>query len=138
MKLATRVLSSVVLGASTLGVGVPLALAAPETRPTGVETAAVQTAVPATPVVLVAKPSSTMGTLAQGGFDRDHWWFKITKGEVVGIGVGVVCRAVFGGIGWFVCPPISAAVNQAVNSYPNAGGFWGELYTNGQVRAGTW
>lgn len=36
-----------------------------------------------------------MGALAQGGFDRDRYCFKITKGEVI----GVVCRAIFGGIG---------------------------------------
>jgi len=81
---------------------------------------------------------SGIGTFAQGGFDRDHWWFKITKAEVVSIGAGVVCRGVFGSVGWFVCPPITAAINQAMSQWPNAGGFWGELYTNGQVRFGTW
>jgi hypothetical protein len=88
-----------------------------------------------------AVPNSTdgeVGILWQGGFDRDHWWFKISKAEVISIGVGVVCRAIVGGASWFVCPPISAAVNWALSQWPNAGGYWAEFYTDGHVRVGTW
>ena len=83
-------------------------------------------------------PSSDIGILMQAGFDRDHWWIKISKAEVISIGIGVACRLAFPSVGWFVCPPISAAVNAALNLVPNAGGFWAELYTNGQVRVGAW
>lgn len=88
-----------------------------------------------------AVPNATdgeVGILWQGGFDRDHWWFKISKAEVISIGVGVVCRAIVGGASWFVCPPISAAVNWALSQWPNAGGYWAEFYTDGHVRVGTW
>ncbi len=86
-----------------------------------------------------ATPGYTVPTSNfQAGYDRDHWWFKISKAEVVSTGVGVVCRIAFGASGWFVCPPITAAVNWAISQWPNAGGYWGELYTNGTVRVGTW
>ncbi|MFS8104047.1 hypothetical protein LFM09_43735 [Lentzea alba] len=40
---------------------------------------------------------------------------------------------------WLVrVPPITAAISQVISRWPNAGGFWGELYTNGQIRFGTW
>jgi hypothetical protein len=143
MKLVTRAIGGLVLALSIVGVVTPIANAAPTSKPTVTQ---VKVATPtnqafrldAAPSPLAGAQASGMGTLAQGGFDRDHYWFKISKGEVVGIGVSVVCRAIFGGIGWFVCPPIAAAVNQIISQYPNAGGFWGELYTNGRVRAGTW
>ncbi|MFD5827596.1 hypothetical protein [Lentzea sp. NPDC060358] len=91
----------------------------------------------------LAVPDATVtaegiGVLAQGGFDRDHWWIKISKAEVIAIGANAVCRAVFRTAGGVVCPPIVAAVNWLVAQFPNAGGFWAELYTNGRVRAGTW
>lgn len=74
----------------------------------------------------------------QSGFDRDHWWFKISRTEVITIGAGAACRAAFGGASWFVCPPLVAAINGALSVWPVAGGFWAELYTDGRVRVGTW
>ena len=85
----------------------------------------------------VAK-ASNIGIQAQAGFDRDHWWIKVSTAEIVSLGAGAVCRAAFGGVGWFVCPPIVAAIEAALAQNPNVGGFWAELYTNGQVRLGTW
>ncbi len=87
---------------------------------------------------LPSASGSDVGILWQGGFDRDHWWVKISKTELISIGAAVVCRAVLGAISWFACPPIVAALNWALSMWPNAGGYWAELYTNGTVRAGTW
>ncbi len=137
MKFWTRVVSAFALGAATLGVAAPIASAAPSTRTVTTHVAATSASTFRFDLAPTAA-NGTMKQLAQGGFDRDHWWFKITKAEVIGVGAGVVCRWIFGGIGWFVCPPIANAINQAVSQFPNAGGFWGELYTDGRVRAGTW
>ncbi len=90
------------------------------------------------PAQLAAAEMSTAGVQAQAGFDRDHWWIKVSTAEIVSFGAGAVCRAAFGGAGWFVCPPIAAAIQTALAQNPNVGGFWAELYTNGQVRVGAW
>jgi hypothetical protein len=74
----------------------------------------------------------------QGGFDRDHWWVKISVAEIVSVGAGTACKLALPEVGWFVCPPIAAAINAALQNNPNVGGFWGELYTDGRVRVGTW
>ncbi|MEV4049651.1 hypothetical protein AB0J55_00555 [Amycolatopsis sp. NPDC049688] len=87
--------------------------------------------------VSTSKPG-TASTQVQGGKDGDHWWIKISMGEIMGVGVSTACKLAFPEIGWFVCPPLGAAVNQAVSQVPNAGGVWAELYTDGRVRAGTW
>jgi hypothetical protein len=83
------------------------------------------------------RPGS-IDTLVEGGKDGDHWWIKISMGEIAGTGIATACKVAFPEIGWFVCPPLGAAVRQAVDQNPNAGGVWAELYTNGTVRAGTW
>jgi len=87
--------------------------------------------------VTTVKPG-TVSTQVQGGKDGDHWWFKISMGEIMGTGISTACKIAFPEIGWFVCPPLGAAVNQAVSQVPNAGGVWAELYTDGRVRVGTW
>jgi len=99
---------------------------------------AVAAAVPA-PSTDPATAEGSVGTMAQGGFDRDHWWFKISRVELVTIGAGAACSAVFRGpVGAFVCPPLVAALNWAIGQFPVANGFWGEVYTNGRVRVGTY
>lgn len=154
MTLLTKLIACLALAVATLGYTASAATAAPAMQQT-THAMITDAPVPGASGELVQKlqdaasayeklggqaiaEGSGIGTFAQGGFDRDHWWFKISKAEVVSVGTGVVCRAVFGSIGWFVCPPIAAAINQAISQWPNAGGFWGELYTNGQVRFGTW
>lgn len=132
MTLLTKFIACLALMAATLGYTASTASAAPAAQRTEhVMVSGEQASGELT-------EGSGIGTFAQGGFDRDHWWFKISKAEVVSVGIGVVCRGAFGSIGWFVCPPITAAINQAISRWPNAGGFWGELYTNGQIRFGTW
>lgn len=89
--------------------------------------------------VAQVRPTGEIGTMSEGGYDRDHWWFKISKAELISIGAGAACRAALGAAGTFACPPIALAIDAALAANPNiSGGFWGELYTNGQVRVGTW
>jgi hypothetical protein len=126
------VLTLVVGGTTTAGATTDVVTAV--TTPSPAKSVELQQAA----VAATTSTSTDVGVLAQGGFDRDHWWFKISKHEVITIGAEVVCKAVFRGPVSWVCGPISAAVNWALTQYPQAGGFWAELYTNGQVRVGTW
>jgi hypothetical protein len=87
--------------------------------------------------VSTAKPG-TVSPQVQAGRDGDHWWIKISMAEILGTGISAACKAAFPEIGWFVCPPLGAAVSQAVSQWPNAGGVWAELYTDGRIRVGTW
>lgn len=127
----------VVAGSLLVGVTAGMAQAAPrpapEPVPAGVSVAAANDRGPLEAAMQQARP------MVQGGFDRDHWWFKISRTELVTIGAGAACAAVFDGpAGLVVCPPLVAALNWAIGQFPVANGFWGEVYTNGRVRVGTW
>jgi hypothetical protein len=75
----------------------------------------------------------------QGGWDRDHFWVKVTKGEILGGMTTGVCRYFTGPAGWFICPPISQAARQLIDRNPRAGGVWIEIWLNGRApRLGTW
>jgi hypothetical protein len=124
-------LSAVLVALALLaGFGVGTAQAAPEAAP---------------PVHLAAAPVSQaiqldeITTMMEGGFDRDHWWIKISRTELVAIGAGAACAAIVKGP-WaaVVCPPLVAALNWAIGNFPVANGFWAEVYTNGRVNLGTW
>ncbi|MEV6605745.1 hypothetical protein [Kutzneria sp. NPDC051319] len=75
-------------------------------------------------------------TRGPGRVRRDHSWIKISTAEIVA--VGTACKIAFPEVGWFVCPPTSAAINAALRDNPHVRGVWGELYTDGRVRVGTW
>lgn len=62
----------------------------------------------------------------QGGWDRDHWWFKITRGEVLsGMTTGICWRFVPPIKRQQICTPISQSVRQALGG---ARGVWAEVY----------
>lgn len=100
----------------------------------------------ARPAHVTTKPAATQAlrsgeitTMMQGGFDRDHWWIKISRTELIAIGAGAACAAIVKGPWASVfCPPLIAALNWAVSRFPVANGFWAEVYTNGRVNLGTW
>jgi len=71
----------------------------------------------------------------QGGWSGDHVWFKITRGEIFAGAATGICRYFAGPIGWYVCPPIAAAVRQIVGG---SSGVWVEVYRSGWYRYGTW
>jgi hypothetical protein len=87
---------------------------------------------------LSSQPEGDVHTLVEGGQDGDHWWIKISMGDIASVGIATACKLAFPGVGWFVCPPIGAAIRAAMQQYPEAGGFWAELYNDGRVRVGTW
>ncbi|MGH3812282.1 MAG: hypothetical protein ACRDUV_07465 [Pseudonocardiaceae bacterium] len=108
----------------------------------GTATAAEQ--VPAGTVAVMHPPEAgTAGggvrTMSEGGRDGDHWWIKISTAEIASIGAAAACRSKLPPpVAGIACPPLAAAINDAVGKFPGAGGFWAELYDSGQVRAGKW
>ena len=102
-------------------------------------------------VLGAVSPSSDSGLLAQlspqpaeayqGGWDRDHWWIKVTRGEVASGAVSAVC--------WYfvriparsyICTPLSVTAKRIIGG---ASGFWAEIYPPkgwrpAYVRVGTW
>lgn len=73
----------------------------------------------------------------QGGWDRDHWWIKVTRGEVVGgLVTGICLRYVRLPVaGSYVCRSVGSLANRMIGG---SQGFWAEIYRTGAVRAGTW
>jgi hypothetical protein len=62
----------------------------------------------------------------QGGWDRDHWWFKATKGEVASGATAAICaRYVPFAAKGYVCAPINAAAKALLGG---ASGIWAEVY----------
>jgi hypothetical protein len=62
----------------------------------------------------------------EGGWDRDHWWIKVTNGEVASGIVTVACiRTVSPMLKGRVCTPLSQAAKASVGG---AAGFWAEIY----------
>jgi len=91
---------------------------------------------------LPAGGESIAGTLApasaqaaEGGWDVDHFWVKITNGEIVSGAAQAICRQFTGPIGIAVCPTIADIAGQIVGS---AGGVWAEIYNDGHYAYGTW
>ena len=98
-----------------------------------------------------AAPAAGQGPLAElgaapaeayeGGWDRDHWWLKVTRGEVLGKAVAGIC--------WYfvkipassyVCTPISLAATRIIGG---SSGVWAEIYPPRgwrlpYFRIGTW
>ncbi|ATE55668.1 hypothetical protein [Actinosynnema pretiosum] len=84
-------------------------------------------------------PLGEVGAQAEGGFDRDHYWVKISRTELVEVGAGAVCAVIVKGpLAGLLCPPLAAALNWAIGHFPVAKGFWAEVYLNGQVKIGAW
>jgi hypothetical protein len=84
--------------------------------------------------VVAASPG--MRPAFEGGRDGNHWWIKVSAADIVTVGIGVACRAAFPGVGWFVCPPLTAALRAIAGQFPSAHGFWAELYDSGYIRVG--
>lgn len=69
----------------------------------------------------------------QGGWDRDHWWIKVTRGEVAAGAVTVIClRFVPSQI---ACRSVAQVAKRIIGGKR---GFWAEVYRTGRIRAGTW
>lgn len=105
---------------------------------------------PGSGVGLIDRVAPQSAEAIQGGWDRDHWWIKATRGEVYGGVVGLSC-------GRFVPPPYSLRVCYAIGQAAKASiggsrGFWAEVYpprwvwfkrgigwwTPTRYRVGTW
>lgn len=111
-------------------------------------------------IMLVAgslSPAGGAGPLApakaeafQGGWDRNHWWIKVSRGEVYGGVVSLACgRYVPPPYSLRVCAPVGQTAKRLIGnrrgfwaefypprwvSYPNGLGWWTPPYT----RVGTW
>jgi hypothetical protein len=63
---------------------------------------------------------------AQGGWDRDHWWLKVTRGEILSGAVSGICgRYVPKSRAAQVCTPVAQAVRQTIG---NNRGVWVEVW----------
>lgn len=73
----------------------------------------------------------------QGGWDRDHVWVKITRGEIVGGLAKTVCKRVVPlPYSIAACPILAQVAKRLIGS---RSGVWAEFYPRtGHVRAGTW
>lgn len=70
----------------------------------------------------------------EGGYDTDHYWVKISAGDIAGGAVEVSCRRVAGPAG-FLCGSVASRARDMIGS---SNGVWAELYTNGTLHMGTW
>lgn len=95
-------------------------------------------------VAAIPSGSSGAGALAsvgpqpaqafEGGFDTDHYWVKVTAGDIAGGVVEVACQRIAGPAG-FLCGTVASRARDMIGS---SSGVWAELYTNGTVHMGTW
>lgn len=82
--------------------------------------------------------SHTARTDFQGGWDRDHFWFKATRADVFGTAISAFCKYTLPVIGWYVCAPIAALARQVIGG---SSGVWAEIYPHFPIwtfHVGTW
>lgn len=105
---------------------------------------------PASDGGVLAKISPQPAEAFQGGWDRNHWWIKVTRGEV-GSGIVTAVCAYYVRIpsSSYVCTPLSQTAKRIIGG---ASGFWAEIYpprwvwysnglgwwTQPYTRVGTW
>ena len=70
----------------------------------------------------------------QGGWDRDHFWIKVTAGEIAQGATYALCLRVTGNRFGNMCSYLATRARQIVG---RSHGVWAEVYWN-RVNVGTW
>jgi len=75
----------------------------------------------------------------QAGWDRDHYWIILTRGEVLGGLTSALCRRVLPWYGWPFCWTLGWVARQIIGGHS---GVWAEAWPNSwgpwYWRVGTW
>ena len=82
----------------------------------------------------LSKISPASAEAYEGGFDTDHYWVKVSAGDIAGGLTEVACRQ-YAGPAAFSCPWLAQRAKELIGS---SNGVWAELYTDGRVNVGTW
>lgn len=83
---------------------------------------------------VLASVAPTNAQAFQGGWDRDHAWVKVTRGEIAqGLTYALCMRVTYNRFG-SMCSHLATRAKQIIGSRH---GVWAEVYWN-RVNMGTW